>query len=108
MFLSIVLPLMINMILKLSWRKRSFVYCGWMAVGAPHSEETLPNQGSPWQLHCPLGCTLPSNKHIKMHRLVHLNHKNSNVRAIGQGEAWHRKYKRLKLGDGQAYDRSSD
>jgi hypothetical protein len=30
------------------------------------------------------------------------------VRNIGQGEARHRKYKRLKLGDGQAYDRSSD
>jgi hypothetical protein len=29
-------------------------------------------------------------------------------RGIGQGEARHRKYKRLKLGGGQAYDRSSD
>jgi hypothetical protein len=36
------------------------------------------------------------------------NHENANVRNIGQGEAWHRKYKRLKLGGGQAYDRSSD
>jgi hypothetical protein len=27
---------------------------------------------------------------------------------IGQGEARHRKYKRLKLGGGQGYDRSSD
>jgi hypothetical protein len=27
---------------------------------------------------------------------------------IGQGEPRHRKYKRLKLGGGQAYDRSSD
>jgi hypothetical protein len=27
---------------------------------------------------------------------------------IGHGEARHRKYKRLKLGGGQAYDRSSD
>jgi hypothetical protein len=34
--------------------------------------------------------------------------RNSNVRAIGQGEAIHRKYKRLKLGGGQAYHRSSD
>jgi hypothetical protein len=31
-----------------------------------------------------------------------------NVHNIGQGEAQHRKYKRLKLGGGQAYDRSSD
>jgi hypothetical protein len=36
------------------------------------------------------------------------NHENEYVRGIGQGEARHRKYKRLKLGGGQAYDRSSD
>jgi hypothetical protein len=30
------------------------------------------------------------------------------IRGIGQGEARHKKYKRLKLGGGQAYDRSSD
>jgi hypothetical protein len=33
---------------------------------------------------------------------------NEHVRGIGQGEARHRKYRRLKLGGGQAYDRSSD
>jgi hypothetical protein len=38
---------------------------------------------------------------------VILNHDNENVRNIGQGEARRRKYKRLKLGGGQAYDRSS-
>jgi hypothetical protein len=31
------------------------------------------------------------------------NHDNKKVRNIGQGEANHRKYKRLKLGGGQAY-----
>jgi hypothetical protein len=36
------------------------------------------------------------------------NHENEYVRSIGQSEATHRKYKRLKLGGGQAYDRSSD
>jgi hypothetical protein len=36
------------------------------------------------------------------------NHENKNVGNIGQGEARHRKYKRLKLGGGQAYDLSSD
>jgi hypothetical protein len=36
------------------------------------------------------------------------NHEDSNVRNIGQGEAQHMKYKRLKLGGGQAYDRLSD
>jgi hypothetical protein len=38
---------------------------------------------------------------------VILNHENPNVHAIGQGEPRHRKYRRLKLGGGQAYDRSS-
>jgi hypothetical protein len=37
-----------------------------------------------------------------------LNHANPNVRATGQGEAMHRKCKRLKLGGGEAYDRSAD
>jgi hypothetical protein len=36
------------------------------------------------------------------------NHDNENVRNIAKGEAWHRKYKRLELGGGEAYDRSSD
>jgi hypothetical protein len=36
------------------------------------------------------------------------NHDNEVVRNIGQGEARHRKYKRHKLGGGQAYDRSSE
>jgi hypothetical protein len=35
------------------------------------------------------------------------NHCNENVRNIGQGKANHRKYKRLKLSGGQAYDSSS-
>jgi hypothetical protein len=36
------------------------------------------------------------------------NHENENVRYIRQGEARHRKYKRLKLGGGHVYDCSSD
>jgi hypothetical protein len=36
------------------------------------------------------------------------NHENKHIRGIGQGEARHRKYKRLKLGGGQSYDCSSD
>jgi hypothetical protein len=36
------------------------------------------------------------------------NHENAIVRNTGQGEARHRKYKKLRLGGGQAYDRSSD
>jgi len=34
------------------------------------------------------------------------SHDNEIVRNIGSGEAQHRKHKRLKLGGGQAYDRS--
>jgi hypothetical protein len=37
---------------------------------------------------------------------VTLNHENERVHSIGQGEDRHRKYKRLKFGGGQAYDRS--
>jgi hypothetical protein len=36
------------------------------------------------------------------------NLESENVRCIGQGEALHRKYKRLKLGSGHVYDCSSD
>jgi hypothetical protein len=35
------------------------------------------------------------------------NNENANIRNIGQGDARHRTRKRLKLGGGQAYDRSS-
>jgi hypothetical protein len=35
------------------------------------------------------------------------NHENENARSIGQDEAPHRKYKRLKLGGGHVYDCSS-
>jgi hypothetical protein len=35
------------------------------------------------------------------------NHDNGNVLTIGQGEARHRKYKRLELGRGLVYDYSS-
>jgi hypothetical protein len=36
------------------------------------------------------------------------NHENVNARYIGQGEALHRKFKRLKLGGSHVYDCSSD
>jgi hypothetical protein len=36
------------------------------------------------------------------------DHDNEHVRSIGQGEARHRKYKKLKLGSGKAYDHSGD
>jgi hypothetical protein len=36
------------------------------------------------------------------------NHANEHVRGIGQDEARHGECKRLKLGCGQAYDRSSN
>jgi hypothetical protein len=39
---------------------------------------------------------------------VILNHINPNVRGTGKVEVMHRTYKGLKLGSGQAYDRSAD
>jgi hypothetical protein len=36
------------------------------------------------------------------------NHENEHVRSLGQCEARHRKYKRLKLGGDQAYEGSSE
>jgi hypothetical protein len=36
------------------------------------------------------------------------HHENIHIHNIGQGEARHRKYKTLKLGSGQAYDRFSN
>jgi hypothetical protein len=36
------------------------------------------------------------------------NHDNEFIRSIGQGEARHREYKKLKLGRGQAYGSSRD
>jgi hypothetical protein len=39
---------------------------------------------------------------------VILYHDNEHVHYIGQGKAQHRKYERLKLGSGQAYDHASD
>jgi hypothetical protein len=47
-------------------------------------------------------------KFCKQQTEVIQNHVNEYVRGIGQGEAIHRKYKRLKLSGGQAYDRSID
>jgi hypothetical protein len=67
-------------------------------------------------------CTLISNMHMDFNvRYVYSNtkkvsrqqaeviqnHENEHVRSKGQGEARHRKYKRLKLGGGQSYDSSS-
>jgi hypothetical protein len=59
---------------------------------------------------------LPSNDRKDIHKDTQAwqqaevqNHENENenVRYIGQGEAPHRKYKRLKLGGGHVYDCSS-
>jgi predicted transcriptional regulator len=36
------------------------------------------------------------------------NHENKHFCGTGQGEVRYRKYKRLKLGSGQAYDRSNN
>jgi hypothetical protein len=49
--------------------------------------------------------TISTRRHIPEDCFLH---ENEHVRGIGQGEAIHRKYKRFKLGGGQAYDRSSE
>jgi hypothetical protein len=59
-----------------------------------------------------LGRTVDFNQHNDEQLLcqqaeVIQNHENENVRSIGQGDAPHRKYKRLKLGGGHVYDCSS-
>jgi hypothetical protein len=36
------------------------------------------------------------------------NHEKEHVRSMGKGEARNRKYKEVKLGGGQGYNRSSD
>jgi hypothetical protein len=46
-------------------------------------------------------------KSIRQLAEVIQNHENENVCYIGQGEARHKKYKRLKLGGGHVYDCSS-
>jgi hypothetical protein len=48
------------------------------------------------------------NKSCRTQAEVILNHRNPNVSGIRQGETMHRKYNSLKLGGGQAYDRSAD
>jgi hypothetical protein len=50
----------------------------------------------------------PKTKLCKRQAEVIQNHENEHVRGVGQGEARHGKYKRLKLVGGQAYDRSND
>jgi hypothetical protein len=47
-------------------------------------------------------------KLCKQQAKVILHHENIHIHNIGQGEARYRKYKRLKLGGDQAYDRLSD
>jgi hypothetical protein len=46
-------------------------------------------------------------KLCRRHAEVIQNRENEYVRRIREGEARHRKYMRLKLGGGQAYDRAS-
>jgi hypothetical protein len=48
-----------------------------------------------------------TTKLCRQQREVIQNHENEYVRGMKQDEARHRKYKRLKLGSGRAYDRSS-
>jgi hypothetical protein len=53
-----------------------------------------------WQLQ-----SIHATKLCRKQEEVIQNHESEHIRGIEQGEARHRKYKRLKLGGGQAYDR---
>jgi len=50
--------------------------------------------------------TISSQNYAGSRTTVILNHENVNFHNIGQGEAQHRKCKKVELGGGQAYDRS--
>jgi hypothetical protein len=74
--------------------------------GSPHPVN-FPRRTSVRDLHTAFNLPYVS-KLCRQQAEVIQNHENEHVRGIGQGEARHRKYERLKVGGGQAYDRSSD
>jgi len=49
-----------------------------------------------------------TTKLLRQEAEITQNNKNADVRSIGQSEAVHRKFKRLKLSGGQTCNRSSD
>jgi hypothetical protein len=76
-----------------------------------HTNGNFPSCTSVRDLH--VGFKLPYiydyiTKLCRQQAEVIQNHENANVRSIGVGEPRQRKCKRLKLGGGEAYDRSSD
>jgi hypothetical protein len=76
-----------------------------------HTNVNLPRHTLVRDLHMAFKIPYVYHNKTKLYRQqtkVIQNHYNENVRNIGQGEARHRKYKGLKLGGGQAYDRSND
>jgi hypothetical protein len=78
--------------------------------GSPHHWEffkvhTGPRFAQDFQ---PSVCIRLYNKIVRQQAEIVQNHKNKHALGIGQGKARHRKYMRLKLGGGQAYDLSSD
>jgi hypothetical protein len=56
----------------------------------------------------PSVCIPLCNKIVQAKAEVIQNHENEHDHSIGQGEARHRKYKTIKLGGGQVYDRLSN
>jgi hypothetical protein len=69
----------------------------------------LPRRTLTWDLHMAFWIPYIHDFVIKLCRqqvTVTLNQENVNIRNTSQSEGRHRKYKRLKLGGGQAYDRS--
>jgi hypothetical protein len=88
-------------LLKL-WRLQNKVFC---------TIENFPKRTSAHDLHTAFNFPYVYDYTTKLCRQqaeVIQNHENEHVCTIGQGEARHRKYKGLKLGGGQASDRSRD
>jgi hypothetical protein len=78
--------------------------------GSPHHWKFSKIHTSPQFAHGfqPSICYYYITKLCRQQAEVIQNHKNKHVHSIGQGEARHRKYERLKLSGGQTYDHLND
>jgi hypothetical protein len=74
-----------------------------------HTIDNLPRRTPTRDLHMAFQIPYLHDLIIKLSReeaTVILNHEYVNIPSIDQGEARHSKFEKLKLGGGQAYDRS--
>jgi hypothetical protein len=88
-------------LLKLQ-RLQNRVLC---AIGNLDRQILVPEMGVAFKIPCMYDYI---TKLCRTQAEVILHHRNPVVHGIGQGQAMHREYNRLKLGGSQAYDRSAD